>query len=152
MSPAAALQSPSASPYLLALQHALAAHDTRRLLEFEVDDLTVELCASRDSIWVFIRREKRSGLALRVAFLPEDFSCTALSPEPDEVARFRILSALGEHIASFSRGAGVLARFRMTPRFTPTTAMLVPVMPRDLYPLDAHDDPLGAVGHVEAAQ
>jgi hypothetical protein len=30
--------------------------------------------------------------------------------------------------------------------------MLVPFMPRDLYPLDANDDPLGAIGHVEAAQ
>lgn len=152
MSPTAGRHSPGVSPYVVALQHALAEQSMRHLLDFKKDDLTVELCAGGDSIWVFIRREKRGGVALRVAFLPEDFSCTVLSPESDEVVRLRILSAMGEHVAMFSLGAGVLTKFRMTVRFTPRVAMLVPFMPRDLYPLDARGDPLGATGHVEAAQ
>ncbi|WP_231478361.1 hypothetical protein [Sphingomonas sp. UNC305MFCol5.2] len=40
----------------------------------------------------------------------------------------------------------------MTVQFTPAAPLLVPFMPRDLYPLDANDDPLGAVGSIEAAQ
>lgn len=152
MSATADHRSPAVSPYVLALQHALAEGGTRHLLDFEVGELSVDIKAGRDSIWAIIRRKKRGGLALRVAFIPEDFSCTVLPPGPDKVVHLRILSPIGEHIAIFRREAGAFAMFRTVVRFTPTARMLVPFMPRDLYPLDARDDPLGATGHVEAAQ
>ena len=41
---------------------------------------------------------------------------------------------------------------RVTSRLTPAHDMLVPFLPRDLYPLGPGDDPLRAKGRVEAAQ
>jgi hypothetical protein len=40
----------------------------------------------------------------------------------------------------------------MTVRFTPEVDMVIPFMPRDLYPLDANHTPFEATGTVEAAQ
>ena len=53
---------------------------------------------------------------------------------------------------SFRSAGGALEQLRLTVTFTPATAMLVPFVPRDLYPLGANDDPLGAERNVEAAQ
>jgi len=41
---------------------------------------------------------------------------------------------------------------RITVDFTPAAPMLIPFVPRDLYPLDSNDDPIGAKGRVEAGQ
>jgi hypothetical protein len=49
-------------------------------------------------------------------------------------------------------GDGAAEQLRMTVRFTPAVATLIPFVPRDLYPIDAKGDPLGAIGNVEAAQ
>jgi hypothetical protein len=69
-----------------------------------------------------------------------------------EALKLRITSMLGEHIVRFAALREVLEQLRMTVHFTPAVPLLVPFMPRDLYPLDASDDPAGAVGNVEAGQ
>lgn len=140
------------SPYVLTLRQALRDGGGRKLASFAVGDLDVELRAGTDSLWALVRREGRGGLALRAAFLAGPFTCEKLAAEPGEAARLRTVSALGEHEIGFRSGGEALDFLRITVVLTPAAPLLVPFLPRDLYPLDAQDDPLGAVGQVEAGQ
>jgi len=142
---------PGVSPYLLALRQTLEGAK-QAVARFDMGDLSVELRAGGDSLWALIRREGSGGLALRAGFFAGDFTCEQLAPEAGEVLRVRVTSALGEHRVVFRTGGEAFEHLRMTVQFTPAAPLLVPFMPRDLYPLDANDDPLGAVGSIEAAQ
>jgi len=145
-------ETPGVSHYVLALREALEAGIGPRKAHFVLGDLDVEIRAGADSLWTLIRRHGKGGIALRAAYLAGAFECEQVRPEPGEVARLRLSSALGEHIVVFGTGGEALEHVRMTVRFTPATPMLMPFMPRDIYPLDADDDPLGARGVVEAGQ
>lgn len=143
----------SASPYILALREELRDNSMKRQAQFPLGDLDVEVCSGRDSVWCFIRRKDRGGLALRAAYVNgARFTCRKVTAEPDETLRLEVDSVLGRYTLCFvSTGAG-LHRLRMVTRFTPATAMRIPFMPRDLYPLGRNDDPLAAEGNIEAAQ
>jgi hypothetical protein len=143
---------PGVSPYVLSLRQSLSESVGKPLGRFAVGELEVELRATWDSIWALIRRPGRGGLALRAAYLAGAFECATAERETGEAARLRVTSALGEHRISIRADGEAFEHMRMTVRFTPAAAMVVPFMPRDLYPLDAEDDPLGAVGTVEAGQ
>jgi len=140
------------SPYVIALRDLLQNETPKPLHAFEIDGRSVDLIVGADSFWAIIRRPKRGGLALRAAYLPTPFATRRAAPEEGEICRFILTSALGEHVVAFGTAADALHRLRMTVRFTPAAPMLIPFLPRDLYPLDAEDDPLGAMGTVEAAQ
>ncbi len=150
--PALASDIPGVSPHVLALQKACRDGVAQPVAGFEVGELRVEVRANDDSVWAFIRRQGQGGLALRAAYLTGAFSCTSQKPEAGEAARVMVHSVIGDHRIVFQRGDDGLESLRMTVRFTPAAPMLFPFMPRDLYPLDAKDDPLGARGNVEASQ
>jgi hypothetical protein len=134
------------------LRQALEDGSGTTIAEFSLGELQVEIRAMADSLWALIRREGEGGLALRAAFVGTGFTCEKRKADHGEKARVVISSALGEHVVRFSSGGDALESLRMTVDFTPEVPMLVPFMPRDLYPLNAKDDPLGAHGRVEAAQ
>ncbi|HEX8300104.1 hypothetical protein [Sphingomonas sp.] len=140
------------SPYVLTLRQALQDGAGKAIATFQTGDLRVEVRAGADSLWALIRRDGEGGLALRAVYLAGQFECTKLKPKPGEAARLGVSSALGEHVVVFQVGGEALEHLRMTVRFTPRAPMLIPFMPRDLYPLDANDDPLAAKGTIEAAQ
>ncbi|MDB5705479.1 MAG: hypothetical protein JWN66_2595 [Sphingomonas bacterium] len=142
---------PAVSPYVLALRQSLT-RGGKKLTDFSLGELSVELRQTRDSVWALIRREGQGGLALRAAHFESEFRCSKAKLEPGDAARLTATSALGEHVIVFRTGGEALEHMRMTTSFTPAAPMLIPFAPRDLYPLDADDDPLGAVGHVEARQ
>jgi len=146
------LDVPGVSPYVLALRQACEESAGKKLAEFKVGQLDVEVRACADSVWAFVRRRGQGGLALRVAFLAGDFSCSLAKREAGEDARIAIESALGRHTVVFGAGGEALEYLRVTASLTPAVPLLVPFMPRDLYPLDADDNPLGAAGNVEAGQ
>ena len=141
-----------ASPYVLALRKAFTDGTLQTITRFTPGDLSVELCASSDSIWAIIRREESGGLALRAAYLAGEFSWSKAKPEPGESARISVKSALGEHLILLKAGGDALEHLRLTVQLTPAAPLVIPFMPRDLYPLDANDDPLNANGVVEAGQ
>jgi hypothetical protein len=140
------------SPHVLALRQTIQDGMISRVDSFLIGELAVDLCTGGDSVWAFIRREGAGGLALRAAFLAGEFTCERKRKKAGEAARLRVTSAMGEHEIVFRTGGDALEHMRMTVDFIPATPMLIPYMPRDLYPLDANDDPLGAVGCVEAGQ
>jgi len=139
------------SPYVLALRQALA-DGGKKVAHFEVGQLSVEVLAAGDSLWAIIRRKGCGGLALRAAYLAGDFECSRETPRAGEAIRLSLRSALGDHRISFCPGGEALEHLRVTVTFTAAVPMLVPFMPRDLYPLDVDDDPLGTQGIVEAGQ
>jgi hypothetical protein len=140
------------SPYLLTLRQALEKSAGKAIATFTVGELAVEVRAGTDSVWALIRREGKGGLALRAAFLGGGFECTKLKSEPGDAARLRVSSIMGEHVIVFTAASEALEHLRMTVSFTPAAPMLIPFVPRDLYPLDLNDDPLGAKGCIEAKQ
>jgi len=142
----------SASPYVLALRQALRDGGTRTVTAFDIGALSVEVCAGQDSVWAFVRRAGAGGLAVRAAYLAGPFACELLSADDNELAKVRLSSVLGEHIVTFRTRDDALESLRITVELTPATPILVPFLPRDLYPLDRNDDPLGARGRVEAGQ
>jgi len=143
---------PSVSLYVLALRRALQDGAGRRVTTIGLRDLSIEIRAGDDSLWAFIRRDGAGGLAVRAAFLAGPFEWSREEPRSGETARVRLASALGEHVVVFMAGGDGLDHVRITVEFTPAAPMLVPFVPRDLYPLDSDDDPVGAKGRVEAGQ
>jgi len=140
------------SPYLLGLRQALAEHTAKTISRFEIGDLKVEVVTTADSLWALVRRNGDGGVALRAAYLTGKFHCTSRKTKPGETAHIVITSVMGEHAVSFCVAADALEQLRVTVRFTPAGPISLPFLPRDLYPLDAEDDPVGARGTVEAAQ
>jgi hypothetical protein len=143
---------PAISPYILSLRQSLTDGRGKTHGNFSVGELSVELRETRDSVWALIRREGQGGLAVRGAHLEGEFRCRTEDLQPGDTARLAVTSAMGEHMIVFRSGGEALEHLRVTVSFKPAAPMLIPFAPRDLYPLDAHDDPLGALGHVEARQ
>lgn len=140
------------SSFVLALRQAFDEKQARPIASFSIGVLNVEIRPAADSVWAFVRRKGQGGLAIRAAYLAGDFDFTAERCKGEEAARLKVKSALGEHLLVFRVGEGALEHLRVTTRFTPAAPMLVPFVPRDVYPLNEDDDPTGAKGNVEAAQ
>lgn len=141
-----------ASPYVSALRQTLADGEGKRVAKFEFGELVGEVLKPRDSLWVLVRRPSAGGIALRAAYLGAPFECTCEKAGANEAVRLRLDSVLGQHRVTVATGGDALEHIRVTVQFTPSAPTLIPFLPRDLYPLDGDDDPLGAQGHVEAAQ
>lgn len=142
----------AASPYVIGLRHMLDGGETRKAGRFVMGELSGECFASRDSLWVVIRRRDQGGVALRAAFLPTAFTCETMRRRSGDAARLRLVSAMGRHEIAIRTGGDILEHVRVTVSFTPAFPTLIPFMPRDLYPLGSADDPLEARGVAEAAQ
>ncbi len=151
MTKTAARNKGPASVHLLALRAMLQEPDTR-LAQFRSGELDVEVRVSTDSVFVIARRPHAGGLAVRAAFVTGPFACKAVRPHPGEKARVTITGAMGRYVVTVAVDKDALERLRIVTRFTPAAAMRLPSVPRDLYPLDGNDDPLGARGTIEARQ
>lgn len=143
---------PIASPHILAVRGLSGEHAAKPLHHFALGGLLVEVRATVDSVFVLITREKRGGVALRAAYLTGQFDCKMVKEAGDELAQFVVTSALGRHTIVLQAGANALENLRMTVTFRPGVAMLIPFLPRDVYPVDEKGDPLGVVGGVQARQ
>ena len=140
------------SPHALAIKQFCTTASSEPSADFSIGDLSVEVRVSGDSVWALIRRKGRGGLALRAAYLTGTFECASTKNKAGDAATLTIRSASGVHVVTFRTGSDALDQLRMTVRFTPAAPMLIPFIPRDLYPLDAKDDPLGTKIIVEARQ
>ncbi|WP_206245772.1 hypothetical protein [Novosphingobium terrae] len=141
------------SPQVLALRAELAERSMRSIDAFSLGDLTVNVSEGRDSLWALLRRPGRGGLAVRLAYAPGGFEKTSrLRRRAGETLRLSARSAIGRHLVVLRTEGLDLQRLHFTVQLTPAADLLLPFLPRDIYPLDADDDPAGVVGNVEAAQ
>lgn len=141
-----------ASPHALALRGIGERSADAPIAAFPLGELDVEIRPATDSLWLLIRRQGRGGVALRATYLVGAFTCKAVKTEPGEIARLEVTSSLGLHVIAVRAGPHALENVRVTVRLTPEVSTSIPFMPRDLYPLDANDDPLGAGGSIEVGQ
>lgn len=141
------------SPTTLALHSELQRGTLKRHRAFGFGDFSAEVCSGIDSLWAIIRRPRRGGLALRLVFAPGGIDrVTQLPARSDDTLRFAVKSAVGRHVVTIKTDGLDLHRLRATVTLQPSADLVVPFLPRDLYPLDAKDDPMGAAGSVEAGQ
>ncbi len=143
-------QSP-ASIYRHELADDLRGSETLPQGSLKLGDRTIEMVAGRNSLWVVVRRPGLGGLALRAVFLLCRYEARVTRSD-EATLGIRIDSALGRHEVELEAASLDLHRLRLTVRFTPVAPMRIPYQPRDLYPLDADDDPAGSQGSIEAAQ
>ncbi len=115
---------------------------------WSLGDFSVCAHRGRDAFWFVARREGRGGIALRSFPITGAYNLVPLETT-DHGGRWRIETNPGTYIVSLDLSDGII---HMTTRFTPARDLLVAFWPRDLYVLDASDDPTKAKGHVEAAQ
>ena len=149
MSTAPKAQHPEISSYAIALREELRAGTMRSLGKADLGDLDLELCSGRDSVWLIVRRPGHGGLALRAAHVPvAGFTCRKLEPREGEALRFEVDSAFGRHAIAVSASSSGLHRLRLRTSLTPQRDLLLPYIPRDLYPLGAGEDPLQIEGNV----
>lgn len=111
--------------------------------------LSIEVRQGRDTLWFVVRRPGKGGVALRA--IP--------STGPAHLTSRRRIKNEAHYSVETPAGVfGIIlkvegeALMRVTVTLKPAVDLLVAFWPRDLYPLDAHDDPTKAKGCVEAAQ
>jgi len=142
---------PGASPSVLALREELTSRHMREVGRFEFGGRTVTVALGRDSLWAIVRRG-RAGVAVRTAYSPSGLKARRMRKRKGESLRVRLDSAIGQHEVRFVTDENNLPLIRITTQLTPSEDLLIPHLPRDLYPLGPDDDPLNACGNVEAAQ
>ncbi|HET6526867.1 hypothetical protein [Sphingopyxis sp.] len=142
----------SVTPELLAFRAALRDASAKPLSRFRIGALDAELRVLGDALWLIVRRGNRGGAALRAAIWSEDGKVRLMAADERETARVRVRSLLGEHIVSIHAASDALDLVRIITRFRPAAATRLPFVPRDCYAIGAAGDPLGARGHIEAAQ
>ena len=104
----------------------------------------------RDAFWIVIRRgEQAGGVVVRTFPIMGAYQLTPIAVDGNGGA-WRIET----HSGIYTVKLRLLPddTLRMTTTLTPSSDLLVAFWPRDLYVLDENDNPVGAKGHVEAAQ
>jgi hypothetical protein len=142
----------AASAATISLQAELSK-GMRHITTIDLGVRRVDVVAGRDSIWAIIRRPSRGGVALRLAHCWGGATKVARQRrKAGERLRLKVESAIGSQTIVIRSDDVELSSLRATTTLTPTTALLIPYFPRDVYPLGEDDDPLAAKGQVEAAQ
>src|SRR5213082_3000868 len=113
------LDVPGVSPYVLALRQACEGGAGKKIAEFTIGQLDVEVRTCADSVWAFIRRAGRGGVALRAAYITGEFSCSLAEREAGEDAKIVIKSDLGEHTVVLDASGEALEFLRVTASLTP---------------------------------
>ncbi len=141
---------PGVSAFVLSLHDELLL-GMDRLAQAGLGEFSLEICPGRDALWLLVRRPGKGGLALRAAHAPGG-CINARAKHIEETIEVRLESAIGSHLVRIEPYRDEVPILRITSTLTPSAHLLVPFLPRDLYPFDQNDDPLGAEGRVEAAQ
>jgi hypothetical protein len=117
--------------------------------QWPLGSLRVTAHQGRDGLWIVTRRGETGGLALRTFPIVGDYRLHVLEAR-DRGGKWRI----DTHSGSFVIELNLLddQMLHMTSRLCPSEDLLVAFWPRDLYPLDARDDPRPTRGRMEAAQ
>lgn len=137
----------------LSLANILSGRSMRCLAEHQWAGRSLQLLYGEQLLLAVVRREGQGGIALRAAWLP------GAVDDPQEVRKakgesfaWKIVSNMGEHrIGVHVEGEG-LPGLRVVHDLKPAQPLLIDYMGRDLFPLDATDNPLAVRGRVEAGQ
>lgn len=140
------------SPYLLQISQRFATGFGKPLLSLEAGDFDIAFHRLDEALWAVLHGSSAGGLALRVAMWAGNADIRMPRREAGEAARFVIKSLAGTHRVIVKAGHTDLPYLRVTTSLDPAAEMMLPFLPRDLFPLGAGNDPLRAAGCVEAVQ
>ena len=144
---------PGISPGVALLRHELANGSMKTLRSTTFGGLNVTLARGHDALWLLVRRPQHGGFAHRVAFFAAGIArARMVRRKKGEAMRAEVDSPLGRHRIAVSLREGAIPLVRIVTTLQPAEPLLASFIPRDLYPLDESDNPVGAVGQVEAAQ
>jgi hypothetical protein len=138
----------------ISLREELALNKMPVLGKFTAGEVRLEMRQGRDTLWLLIKsaREKgEGGFALRTAHAPGmPFSVETEQEKEDYL--FRAETAIGTFRVRLRIPDPEVSLIRCTVSLKPSEDLLLPFLPRDLYPLDANGDPAAAKGKVHAGQ
>lgn len=140
------------SPYVQSFGSGVVEAAGKAITTFSFTGLTVEVSIADGTVWAFVRRPNRGGLAVRIAAVLGNTTWGHADAEKDQTARLHVFSALGEHDISFVVDEREHASLRIKARFTPFETVQPPSIPRDIYLLDNNDNPQRTKGTVHAKQ
>ncbi len=143
---------PGVSAGVLALRAELTSGAMKRIARLMLIGREVSIQQGHDAVWAIVRRPDSGGLAVRVAHTPGGCTKIRKREATAEAITLEVDSAIGRQTVHVSTHSPDLSVLRITSDLTPISDLLVPFLPRDLYPLGVKDDPLRAIGKVEAAQ
>ena len=139
---------PGFTPETLNVPHELAGAGSNGD-EWPLGDLSVTSHQGRDAFWFVVRRQGRGGVALRTFPIMGAYQLTPVAVDA-RGGQWKIETHSGIYSVKLALlGDDVM---HMTTTLTPSTDLLVTFWPRDLYVLDADDNPARTSGSVEAAQ
>ena len=129
--------------------HADFKEKPEAIATFALGDLSVEACPGRDTLWIVVRRPGKGAVVLRTNPWPGPYVLTARHTSATG-AVWDVKASCGTWTVELSVLDGRILRIKIT--LKPITDLLLAFWPRDLYILDADDNPMKADGQVEAAQ
>ena len=139
------------SPCIEELRAMLEDRQIAPLTTLLMGDLKIDVLAAASSLWIAVRRGNLGGIALRAIHEAPDLKARVRQPRTTP-AEIDVQSRLGRYEVTIAADGRDLQRLRVTVALTPSADLTLTHQPRDLYPLDHRGNPLGARGHVEAAQ
>jgi len=116
---------------------------------FVLGDLSVEACPGRDTLWVVVRRAGKGAVVLRTNPWPGPYKLTR-KRKSKAGAVWDVKASAGTWTVELDVLEERVLRIKIS--LKPATDLLLAFWPRDLYVLDQDDNPMKAVGQVEAAQ
>lgn len=142
-----------ASPEAHTLRAELLSGKMRSRAEFDLGDYALEILEGRDALWLIIRRPQSGGIAVRAAYAPGGAArLRKIARKTGEAIHVDFKTAIGKHGLVVALHPGPMPLICVTTCLTPVAPLVVPYLPRDIYPLDGKDDPLGTIGTVDASQ
>ncbi|ESQ78733.1 hypothetical protein [Asticcacaulis sp. YBE204] len=114
-----------------------------------IGGVTIDLCPGRDTIWVIARRKDKGGIVLRTNPWPGPY-VLKVNDTSDARAVLEVTASAGTWTIEIAVLDDKVLRVKVS--LKPVADLLLAFWPRDLYVLDAQDDPTTAIGEVEAAQ
>jgi hypothetical protein len=135
----------------LAFGAEMAAGSMSPLQRLSLGAITVEIMLGMDSVWVLLRRAGNGGLALRTASGSGGMAARVKSKSQAGCVVV-VDTPQGQFTIDVTLPANDTPMIRAVTTLKPAADLLVPFLPRDLYPFDEQGDPARTTGTVEAAQ
>jgi len=141
-----------ASPWLLLARDEIRRHDGEPLLAAKADGIAYEVRRADASVWVVATWPSGARVAFRAAFAPGGAEAVEVESRERSTIEVRLDSAIGPQRVRVELPEAGRRALHWRTSLRPATDLTLPFWPRDVVPLGAHGDPLGARGVVHSAQ
>ena len=146
-----AAEVPGLSIGALALRAEFSSDAMTTLHRLRCADIEIEIAQGSDSVWAVLRRPGKGGLALRTLHASGGLAARVTSKSKTGCV-VTAVTPQGAYTVTLTLPQNAVPMLRATTTVKPAADLLIPFLPRDLYPIDNDGDPARTAGTVEAAQ